>query len=124
VENNIDTIIGVNVTLKGNLKNKGSIQLNGSIEGELRSDEHINVGETAHVKGPIIAKTVEVSGEVNGLIEASERLEIHPTGKVIGDINAKSLIIQQGANLSQQFLQQRVRSDDAHIWQSSLQIGD
>lgn len=97
MENNIDTIIGVNVVLKGNLKNKGSVQVNGCVEGEVRSDEHINIGETAKVKGPVIAKTVEVSGEVAGLIEANERLEIKPTGRVIGDINAKSLIIQQGA---------------------------
>lgn len=98
VENaNIDTIIGLNVVLIGNLKNKGSIQVNGNVEGELRSDEHINIGETAKVKGPVFAKTVEVSGEVDGLIETSERLEIHPTGKVVGDLNAKSLIIEQGA---------------------------
>ncbi|MFA5926903.1 MAG: polymer-forming cytoskeletal protein [Patescibacteria group bacterium] len=97
MENDIDTIIGLNVILKGNIKNKGSIQVNGTIEGEVRSDEHINIGETAKVKGPVIAKTVEVSGEVSGLIEASERLEIHPTGRVTGDINAKSLIIQNGA---------------------------
>lgn len=97
MENAADTIIGINVTLKGNLKNKGSIQINGVIEGEVKSDENINVGETAKVKGPVVAKTIEVSGEVKGLIEATEKLEINPTGKVIGDINAKSLIIKQGA---------------------------
>lgn len=97
MENSTDTIIGLNVILKGNLRNKGSIQVNGTIEGEVRSEEHINIGETAKVKGPVVAKTVEVSGEVAGLVEASERLEIHPTGHVVGDINAKSLIIQQGA---------------------------
>lgn len=97
MENSVDTIIGINVTLKGNLKNKGSIQINGNIEGEIRSDENVNIGETASIKGPVIAKTIEVSGEVKGLIEASERLEINPTGKVMGDINAKSLIIKQGA---------------------------
>ncbi len=97
MENTIDTIIGLNVTLKGNLKNKGSIQVNGNVEGEVRSDEHINIGETAKVKGPVTAKTIEIAGEVHGIIEATEKLEIHPTGNVVGDINAKSLIIQQGA---------------------------
>ncbi|PIU24405.1 cell shape determination protein CcmA [Candidatus Berkelbacteria bacterium CG08_land_8_20_14_0_20_39_8] len=94
---NVDTIIGLNVNLKGNLKNQGSIQVNGSVEGEIRSDDNVNVGETAVVKGPISAKVVEVSGTVKGIIEASEKLEINPTGKVIGDINVKSLIIKQGA---------------------------
>jgi len=97
MENTVDTIIGINVTLKGNLKNKGSVQINGNVEGEIKSDENVNIGETATIKGPVVAKTIEVSGEVKGLIEATERLEINPTGRVIGDINAKTLIIKQGA---------------------------
>lgn len=94
---NVDTIIGINVNLKGNLKNKGSIQVNGSVEGEVRSDENVTVGETASIKGPVIAKVIEVSGIIKGLVEATEKLEINPTGKVVGDINVKSLIIKQGA---------------------------
>lgn len=35
----VDTVIGLNVSLKGNLKNQGSIQVNGSVEGEVRSDD-------------------------------------------------------------------------------------
>ena len=97
MENNVDTIIGVNVILKGNLHNKGSIQINGTVEGEVKSDENVNIGETAKIKGPVVAKTIEISGEVKGLVEATEKLEVNPTGKVIGDINAKSLIIKQGA---------------------------
>ena len=97
MENQVDTIIGINVTLKGNMKNKGSIQLNGTVEGEIRSDENINIGETANIKGPVSAKTIEVSGTIKGLVEATEKLEVNPTGKIVGDINAKTLIIKQGA---------------------------
>ena len=97
MENNIDTIIGINVVLKGNLRNKGSIQINGTVEGEVKSDENINIGETAKIKGPVLAKTIEISGEVKGLVEASEKLEVNPTGRITGDISAKSLIIKQGA---------------------------
>ena len=97
MENNVDTIIGINVEIKGNIKNKGSIQINGSVEGEIKSDENINIGETAKIKGPVLAKVIEISGEIRGLVEATEKLEINPTGKVYGDINAKTLIIKQGA---------------------------
>lgn len=97
MENNIDTVIGLNVSLKGNLKNKGSIQINGTVEGEVRSDESINIGETAKVIGPVVAKTIEISGEVKGTIEATEKLELNPTAKIVGDINAKNLVIKSGA---------------------------
>ena len=94
---NVDTIIGINVSLKGNLKNKGSVQINGTVEGEVRSDESVTVGETAVIKGPVIAKTIEVSGTIKGLVEATEKLEINPTGKIVGDIIAKNLVIKLGA---------------------------
>jgi cytoskeletal protein CcmA (bactofilin family) len=97
MENNIDTIIGVNVTLKGNLYNKGSIQVNGSVEGEVKSDENIVIGDSAKIKGPVIAKKIEISGEVIGTIEATEKLEINPTGRIVGDLKAKTLIIKEGA---------------------------
>ena len=97
MENNVDTIIGINVVLKGNLRNKGSIQINGTVEGEVKSDENINIGETAKITGPVVAKTIEISGEVEGVVEATEKLEVNPTGRVTGDISAKSLIIKQGA---------------------------
>lgn len=97
MENNVDTVIGINVTVKGNLYNKGSIQVNGNVEGEVKSDENIMVGETAKIKGPVIAKKIEVAGEIKGLVEANEKLEINPTGRIIGDINVKSLIIKEGA---------------------------
>lgn len=97
MENNVDTIIGINVTIKGNLYNKGSIQVNGSVDGEVKSDENLIIGETAQIKGPVVARVIEVSGEVKGLVEATEKLEIQPTGRIYGDINAKTLIIKEGA---------------------------
>jgi len=97
MENSVDTIIGINVSLKGNLYNKGSVQVNGSVDGEVKSDENILVGETAKIKGPVVAKKIEVSGEVRGLVEAADKLEINPTGKIYGDVNAKILIIKEGA---------------------------
>lgn len=97
MENAVDTIIGLSVSLKGNIYNKGSIQVNGSVEGEVKSDENVIIGETAKIKGPVVAKKVEVSGEIRGIVEAYEKLEINQTGKIFGDINAKTLIIKEGA---------------------------
>jgi cytoskeletal protein CcmA (bactofilin family) len=97
MENHIDTLIGTDVVVKGSLINKGSIHINGIVEGEVRSDQHVIIGNTAKINGPVYAKTIEVSGEVEGIIEAFEQLELTGTGRVIGDINAKSLIIKQGA---------------------------
>ncbi|MFA7244099.1 MAG: polymer-forming cytoskeletal protein [Patescibacteria group bacterium] len=92
-----DTIIGVDVSVKGNLKNKGSIQINGNVEGEIKSDENVTIGSSASVKGPVMAKNILVSGKVDGVVEATEKVELDPTGAVSGDIKTKTLIIREGA---------------------------
>ena len=97
MENQADTVIGVDVNVKGNLNNKGSIQINGTVEGEIRSDESITIGETALVTGPVIAKSILVSGKIEGTVTAHEKLEVDPTGSVTGDIKTKTLIFREGA---------------------------
>lgn len=92
-----DTVIGVDVNVKGNLNNKGSIQINGTVEGEIKSDENITIGETADVSGPIAAKNILISGKVTGTITAGEKLEVDPTGTISGDIKTKTLIFREGA---------------------------
>jgi cytoskeletal protein CcmA (bactofilin family) len=97
MEHQADTVIGVEVQVKGNLQNKGSILVNGNVEGEIKSDENVTVGETATVTGPIMAKTILISGKVNGTVEATEKLEVDPTGLINGDIKTKILIVREGA---------------------------
>ncbi len=94
---NVDTIIGANVKIKGSVKNPGSIQINGTVEGEIKSEQLVTIGETAVVSGPIQAKTVEISGLVKGVINASEKVDLNPKAQVTGDIITKILIIKQGA---------------------------
>lgn len=94
---NVDTIIGTNVKIKGSLKNQGSVQINGTVEGEVKSDQMVTIGETASVTGPVLAKTVEISGIVRGVVNATEKIEVNPKGQIFGDLITKTLIIKQGA---------------------------
>lgn len=100
MENQADTVIGVDVNVKGNLNNKGSIQINGTVDGEIKSDENITIGETAFVSGPIVAKNILISGKAEGTVTASEKLEVDPTGSINGDINTKTLIVREGAKFN------------------------
>jgi cytoskeletal protein CcmA (bactofilin family) len=92
-----DTIIGQGVKLQGNLTNQGAIQINGSVEGEIRSESMILIGQSAKVKGPLIAKIVEIMGEIEGTVTAEEKIEIQPKGRLLGDATTNNLIIKQGA---------------------------
>ncbi|MEI6040525.1 MAG: polymer-forming cytoskeletal protein [Candidatus Berkelbacteria bacterium] len=91
------TIIGANVKLVGTLYDANEITVHGQIEGEIKSDNNIIITETAYVKGPISAETVQIAGQVFGSITAMSKLEILPTGKVYGSTTTKDLNIRSGA---------------------------
>jgi cytoskeletal protein CcmA (bactofilin family) len=92
-----DTVVGMNVVLKGILTSPGNIQINGEVEGEIHADGDVILGTSASVYGPISAMNVLIGGEVHGPIAAGQEVEILETGKIYGDIVAKKLSIHPGA---------------------------
>jgi len=91
------TVIGTNVKIVGTLYDANEIIMHGKIEGEVKSDKTIIVSETAYIKGPVTAETIQVAGQIDGSIIATGKLEILPTGKVFGSITTKDLNIRSGA---------------------------
>lgn len=91
------TVIGSNVKLVGALKDTNDIVVHGAIEGEVASERSVNIGETAHVKGPVSGQTVLISGRVDGSVKAVDRLELLANGKIFGDITCGDLVIQSGS---------------------------
>lgn len=92
-----NTVVGANVKLVGTLYDANEITIHGKIEGEVQSDKAVIITETAYIKGPVTADTVQVAGAVHGSITATGKLEILPTGKVYGSMTTKDLSISSGA---------------------------
>lgn len=97
METQAETIVGIDVTIKGNFKSPSNITVNGTVKGQVDTKADVTVGEKATVEGSIKAKKVTVSGTIKGNVEARESLEITPTGKIFGDITTSNLMIQSGA---------------------------
>lgn len=93
--NSVPSIISSDVLIKGNVSTSGEIQLDGTIEGDVKS-KNLTIGETGTVKGKVDADDVIVKGTVIGSIKArSVRLE--KTAKLTGDICHQTLSIEAGA---------------------------
>jgi len=93
----VGTIVGSSVHLTGAIKDASDINIFGSVEGEVNSDERIVIEESARVKGPVNAKEIIVSGYINGTVTAKERLELNSSGTIKGNIETKELLIHSGA---------------------------
>lgn len=91
------SIISSDLRVVGDLTSDGEIQVDGTIDGDIRA-RVLLVGETAHIKGEIIADAVRVHGHVNGQIKANS-VNLAATAHVVGDILHENLSIEKGAFL-------------------------
>lgn len=90
------SILSSDLLITGNIQSSGDIQVEGQIEGDIRSQTLI-VGETATVKGEIAAHEVIVHGRVVGRLRGT-KVRLSSTARVEGDIVHKTIAIESGAH--------------------------
>jgi cytoskeletal protein CcmA (bactofilin family) len=89
------SIISADLLVQGTLVSQGDMQIDGTIEGDVRSVT-LMIGNSANVKGEIVAEEVVVRGRVEGRIRA-RRVQLDPTAVVLGDILQEQLTVAAGA---------------------------
>jgi cytoskeletal protein CcmA (bactofilin family) len=98
--NNSNNIIGKGTTLEGNVTTSGNIRIEGKLIGAITSKAKLVLGNTAWVKGNIIAQNAEIAGEVQGTIEVGGLLILKHTAIVQGDIITSKLVFEEGAKFN------------------------
>jgi len=92
----INTIIGPNSKLKGDIETDGFTRIDGSIIGNITCKGRVVVGERARIKSNITGTTVTVGGVVYGNVIASESLVILSSALIIGDIITRRIQADDG----------------------------
>lgn len=82
--------------IKGNVASSGDIQIEGTIEGDVRA-HLLTVGESATVRGEVIADDVVVDGRVTGRVRGL-KVRLTSSAKVEGDVVHKTIAIESGAH--------------------------
>ena len=95
----LGSLLGINSSFKGQLNVKGTLRVDGTVEGQLDAD-YVILSETAEVKGEIKAKKIIIGGKIDGNARAQELVEIKSKGKVWGDIFTPKLTIIEGAEFN------------------------
>lgn len=91
-----ETVLGANSTLKGELRSKANVRIDGSFEGALDIEGNVLVGETAKITADIHAKNISIAGAVRGNVSGN-KVQLLRTGRVWGDINANAITTEEGA---------------------------
>ncbi len=98
----VDTVLGENTSFNGRIESRGTLRIDGRVEGEIVAQDTVIVGPSGVIKANVKAASISVSGQVDGNIHTTEKAELHPTATVNGDIKTKigSLTVQPGAKIN------------------------
>jgi cytoskeletal protein CcmA (bactofilin family) len=103
----VTSVLGPGINWKGDLRGKGGVRIEGTMEGEIAIQGLVVIGETGKVTCQMLqAETVIVAGAVKGNIRCG-KLEIRATGRVWGDVVTTALSSEEGA-----FLRGQVRMEE------------
>ncbi|MGI5826899.1 MAG: bactofilin family protein [Patescibacteria group bacterium] len=92
-----ETVIGSSVFVKGDFHGTGNIIIEGSLEGSLKTDADVYIGEKAQVTATIEAANATINGQINGTVKVSQYLALGSTAKITGDVNFQELSVVRGA---------------------------
>jgi cytoskeletal protein CcmA (bactofilin family) len=90
------SVLSSDLHVTGNLKTTGDIQVEGTVEGDIRA-HLLTIGEGATIKGEVIADDVVINGRIVGRVRGL-KVRLTSTARVEGDIIHKTIAIESGAH--------------------------
>ena len=90
------SVLSSDLHISGNLKTTGDIQVEGTVEGDIRA-HLLTIGESATIKGEVVADDVVINGRIVGRVRGL-KVRLTSTARVEGDIIHKTIAIESGAH--------------------------
>lgn len=97
----IDTLIGQDAAIAGDVTFSGGLRLDGRVRGNIIAAEGrpsmLVVSEKGVVEGEVKVGHLILNGTVTGPVHAGELLELQPNARVYGEVHYAALEMHQGA---------------------------
>jgi cytoskeletal protein CcmA (bactofilin family) len=91
------TFFGKDLSVNGKISGTDNLQILGTYEGEIDLAGHVEVRETAVMRGTLKAPQIRISGTAEGDILAGSKLILRPTAVVRGRIDTPAISVEEGA---------------------------
>lgn len=99
--NRIETLIGANTVIDGNIEFSGGLRIDGTVHGSVNevsvTPGNLIVSEQGRIEGAINVSHATINGVVNGPVNATEYVELQAKARVTGDVRYKTLEMFVGA---------------------------
>jgi cytoskeletal protein CcmA (bactofilin family) len=102
IDSRIDTLVGTDTVLTGDLTFSGGLRVDGTIRGNVQeqagSQGTIILGENGRIEGAVSAtKIVLIGGTVVGQVKAGQFIELQAKARIKGDLYYTSLEMHMGS---------------------------
>lgn len=102
------SVLGPGLEIVGDVKARGTVQLEGRVEGTLQVDGQLTVSSRGSVEGEVTADEIVVGGRVEGTLLARKVARLREGCRVRADVRSPRLELAEGG-----LLQGRVEMKDA-----------
>jgi len=104
----VDTLIGRQTEILGDVRFAGGLHLDGRIMGSVSTtgdkSATLSVSESGAIEGDVRVPNVVLNGTVTGDVRAIERLSLAAKAKVTGNVHYKVLQMEPGAQINGQLI--------------------
>ena len=101
IQNSIDTLIGADTRIEGDIHFSGGLRVDGVIRGNVSepnaSPSTLILSEHGSIEGAISASKLVINGKVIGPVKANQFIELQAKAHITGDVYYKSLEMHTGA---------------------------
>ena len=92
----ISAFVGKGVEFKGTISYKGTVRIDGYLDGEIHTDGVLLVGEEAVIQAKITAGIIVCKGKITGDVVAKERVKLRAPAVINGSVKAPMLSMEDG----------------------------
>lgn len=110
----VDTLIGVNTELLGDIQFSGGLHIDGTVKGKVSAqgadDAVLSVSETGNIEGDVHVANVVLNGSINGDVYASGKITLNSRARVNGNVHYQVIEMASGATVNGQMMHELTRS--------------
>jgi cytoskeletal protein CcmA (bactofilin family) len=105
----LDTLLGKNTSINGDVKFSGVLVLDGIVTGSLlgsNKDGVLTINESGRVEGKIEVANIIINGTVKGDIIATGKIEVASKASIEGNIYYQNIEMEAGSKINGQLIYQ------------------
>lgn len=109
--NNV-TRICANTKIIGNIVTQHDIRIDGYLEGQIKTDGKLVIGESGKCTGQAECKNVDISGAFDGVLKVTELASLKDKCVFTGELHSDQLSIEPSVRISGQLISPELSKKD------------